>query len=68
MLLKLNNAHQEHKEKSLIINTELVLSFFEGTNEAGEDVVFIFGVHGNTWQVSNTIDEIMEMAEERGNR
>jgi hypothetical protein len=46
----------------------LVLSFFEGTNEAGEDVVFIFGVHGNTWQVSNTIDEIMAMAESVGNK
>ena len=68
MLIKLTNAHPEHKGKSLIINTELVLSFFEGANEDGEEVVFIFGVHGNTWQVTDTVDEVMAQVSEIGNK
>ena len=60
-LIKLTNAHKDHKDKSLIINTEYIASFFPSKNEDEEEVVFAFGVQGNTWQIKESIDEIMEM-------
>ena len=60
MLIKLNNAHKDHLGKQLIINSDLVMSFYEGKDEDENDVVFIFGMQGNTWSVSNTIEEIMQ--------
>ena len=62
MLLKLTNAHPDHKGKQLILNTELILSFYEGVNEENENVVFAYGMNNNTWQLSDTIEEIMEQA------
>jgi len=38
------------------------MSFFENTNEDGIKVTVAFGVNGNSWEVSETIDEIMEQA------
>lgn len=58
--IKLTNAHKDHKGKSLILNTEYIASFFPAKNEEEEEVVFAFGVQGNTWQVEETIDQIME--------
>jgi hypothetical protein len=60
MLIKLNNAHKDHLGKQLIINSDLVMSFYEGKDEDENDVVFVFGMQGNTWTVSNTIEEIMQ--------
>lgn len=60
MLIKLNNAHKDHKGKQLIINSDLVMSFYEGKDEDENEVVFVFGMQGNTWTVSDTIEEIMQ--------
>jgi len=60
MLIKLNNAHKDHLGKQLIINSDLVMSFYEGKDEDENEVVFVFGMQGNTWTVSDTIDEIMQ--------
>jgi len=62
MLLKLTNATKGRIGEGLILNTELVLSFFENKAEDGRDVVVAYGMNGNTWEVSETIDEIMALA------
>ena len=60
MLIKLTNAHADHKDKPLIINTEYILSFYPTKNDEEEEIVFAFGVQGNVWHIKETIDEIME--------
>jgi hypothetical protein len=60
MLIKLTNATKGRVGEGLILNTELIVSFFENTNEEEEKVTSAFGVNGNTWEVKETIDEIME--------
>ena len=57
--IKLTNAHKDHKGKPLILNTEYIASFFPGKNEEDEDIVFAFGVQGNTWHIQESIDEIL---------
>lgn len=61
MLLKLTNATKGRIGEGLILNTEMILSFFQHKQEDGTEVVVAYGMNGNSWEVSETIDEIMEM-------
>jgi len=60
-LIKLTNATKGRIGKNLIINTEMIMSFFENTQEDGTKVSVAFGMNGNSWEVQESIDEIMEM-------
>ena len=64
MLLKLTNATKGRIGEGLILNTEMILSFFEHKQEDETKVVIAYGMNGNSWEVSETIDEIMEMVGE----
>ena len=59
-LIKLTNAHKGRIGEGLILNTDLIASFFEHTTEDDRKVTVAFGMNGNSWEVSETIDEIME--------
>ena len=59
MLLKLTNATKGRIGEGLILNTELIASFFEHTQEDGTKVTVAFGMNGNSWEVAETLDEIM---------
>lgn len=61
-LIKLTNATKGRIGEGLILNTELIASFFEHTQEDGTKVTVAFGVSGNSWEVQETIDQIMEIA------
>ena len=58
MLLKLTNATKGRIGEGLILNTELILSFFPNTQEDGTVVTIAYGMNGNSWEVQETIDEI----------
>ena len=62
MLLKLTNAMKGRIGEGLIINTELIASFFEHTQEDGTKVTVAFGINNNSWEVVESLDEIMGMA------
>lgn len=59
MLLKLTNATKGRIGESLILNTKVIMSFFEHQQEDGQKVTVAYGINGNSWEVSETIDEIM---------
>lgn len=59
MLLKLTNATKDRVGDALILNSELIISFFENKNEDDEKITIAFGVNGNSWEIYDTIDEIM---------
>lgn len=59
-LIRLTNATKERVGQGLILNTDLMVSFFEHTQEDGTKVTCAFGMNGNSWEVQETIDEIME--------
>ena len=58
-LIKLTNATKGRIGESLILNTEAMMSFFESTQEDGTKVTVAFGMNGNSWEVKESIDEIM---------
>ena len=58
-LIKLTNATKGRIGESLILNTEAMMSFFENTQEDGTKVTVAFGINGNSWEVKETIDEVM---------
>lgn len=60
MLIKLTNATKGRIGESLILNTEMILSFYEHTQEDDSKVTVAYGLNGNSWEVKETIDEIME--------
>ena len=59
-LIKLTNATKGRIGESLIINTEMIMSFFENTVDEVK-VTVAFGMNGNSWEVKETIDEIMAL-------
>ena len=60
-LIKLTNATKGRIGESLILNTEMMMSFFESTQEDGTKITVAFGMNGNSWEVKETIDEIMAL-------
>jgi len=58
-LIRLTNATKGRIGESLILNTEAMMSFFENTQEDGTKVTVAFGMNGNSWEVQESIDEIM---------
>ena len=58
-LIKLTNATKGRIGENLIINTEMIMSFFENIQEDGTKVSVAFVMNGNSWEVQETIDEIM---------
>jgi len=59
-MIRLTNATQGRIGEGLILNTEAMMSFFENTVDDVK-VTVAFGMNGNSWEVQETIDEIMEM-------
>jgi hypothetical protein len=60
-LIKLTNATKGRIGESLILNTEAMISFFESTQEDGTKVTVAFGVNNNSWEVKETLDEVMTL-------
>jgi hypothetical protein len=60
-LIKLTNATKGRIGENLIINTEMIMSFFENTQEDGTKITVAFGMNGNSWEVKESIDEIMAL-------
>jgi hypothetical protein len=63
-LIKLTNAAKGRIGEGLIINTDLIASIFEHTQEEGTQVRVAYGMNGNSWEVSESFDEIMEKIKE----
>ena len=61
MLLKFTNATKDRVGDGLILNTDLIVSFFKHTQEDGTLVTVAFGMNNNTWEILETIDQIEEM-------
>jgi uncharacterized protein YlzI (FlbEa/FlbD family) len=59
-LIRLTNATKGRIGEGLILNTEAMMSFFENTVDDVK-VTVAFGMNGNSWEVQESIDEIMEM-------
>ena len=57
-LIRLTNAFKGRIGEGLILNTDLIASFFEHTQEDGTKVTVAFGMNGNSWEVQETVDEI----------
>jgi hypothetical protein len=60
-LIKLTNATPGRIGEKLILNTEAMMSFFESTQEDGTKITVAFGMNNNSWEVKETIDEIMAL-------
>lgn len=68
MLLKLTNATKGRIGEGLILNTDLIISFFEHTQEDDTKVTIAYGMNGNSWEVSETIEEIMKQIQMAANQ
>jgi len=63
-LIRLTNATKGRIGEGLILNTDMIMSFFENNQEDGEKVTVAFGMNGNSWEVKETIDEVMAQIKE----
>ena len=60
-MIKLTNATKGRIGESLILNTDMIMSFFENNQEDGTKITVAFGVNGNSWEIKETIEEIMAL-------
>jgi hypothetical protein len=60
-MIKLTNATKGRIGESLILNTDMIMSFFDNNQEDGTKITVAFGVNGNSWEIKETIDEIMAL-------
>jgi hypothetical protein len=56
-MIKLTNATKEYKDKALLINPEHIMAVFE-TIVDDITVTNIYSVTQQSWQVTETIDEV----------
>jgi hypothetical protein len=63
-LLKLTNAFQGREGQGLLLNIDLIASFYEHTDDKGRTKVVAYGLNGNSWEVSESLAEIMAQAKE----
>jgi uncharacterized protein YlzI (FlbEa/FlbD family) len=63
-LIRLTNATKGRIGESLILNTDMIMSFFENNQEDGTKITVAFGMNGNSWEVTETIDEVMAQIKE----
>ena len=61
-LIKLTNAAKGRIGDGLILNTDLIASFFIHTQEDGTKVTVAFGINNNSWEVVESLEEIIEQA------
>ncbi len=62
-LIRLTNATKGRIGEGLILNTEAMISFFENTQEDGTKITVAFGMNGNSWEIQESIDEIIRMTD-----
>jgi hypothetical protein len=61
MIIKLTNANETFKGNPVLINMDKIVSVFSVVNEKDETITFLYYDKENTWQVSETTEEIYEM-------
>jgi len=66
MFLKLTNANESQHGQSIVINSDMIVSInrsFAERNGELHEITFVFIPPHGTWEVQETLDEILEMLE-----
>ena len=61
MIIKLTNATKEFDGKPFLLNTDVIISVFEGKDTEGRVGIFIFGQNEKTWQIKETVEQVYEL-------
>lgn len=61
MIIKLTNATKEFDGKPFLLNTDVIISVFEGKDTSGNTGIFIFGQNEKTWQIKETVEQVYEL-------
>jgi hypothetical protein len=64
MLIQLTNATQSRKGNPIVINTHMIVSIFSENvlrGDAEESVTFIHMPPHGTWEVTETVEEIVKL-------
>ena len=58
MIIKLTNASKEFDGKKFLLNSDEIVSVFEGTDNDGKKAIFIYGKNKDTWQIKETLVQV----------
>jgi uncharacterized protein YlzI (FlbEa/FlbD family) len=61
MIIKLTNAVKEMEGKPFLLNTDTIISVFEGKDENELPAIFIYGQNDKTWMIKETVEEVFAM-------
>ena len=65
MIIQLTNASEDHKNNTILINTDLILSVYTNTKLNKDNIVetttHIYCPPHGTWEVFETPEEIMDV-------
>lgn len=70
MFIKLTNASPQHRGNPVMLQSDVIVSIHEAiAQREGSDllerVTFIFGPPHGTWEVTETVDEIFSMLDQK---
>lgn len=65
MIIKLTNAVGQHLGKTLLLNTEHILSIGDVTTEDGRETTTIFSVDKEIWEVQESASQIFDMINQK---
>ena len=65
MIIKLKNAVKEHEGKSFLLNSDIIMTVYEASDEDGNPAVFVAGTNDKIWRVQDTVDEIFKMVKSK---
>ena len=66
MIIKLTNAVKQHEGKTLLLNTEHILSIGDVVTDDGRELTTIFSVDKELWEVKETASQIFDMINKKG--
>jgi hypothetical protein len=58
MIIALSNNSKGFESTEILVNTDFIVSVFEGKDEDGNSSTFIFSSLNNTWTVKETVAEV----------
>ena len=69
MIIKLTNAAKEFKGQPILINTDHIISIFQDTLEVDsktkEIVSTVYSITQQSWVVTETVDKIFKITQDR---
>jgi hypothetical protein len=61
VIVKLTNAVKGFEDKKFLLNTDVIISVYEGVTEEGNPTTFVYGQNDKTWQIKESVIQVEKL-------